>query len=56
MLDLDADILCEGHFGIYRGKDKVQISDFSFLFAPRKADFKRSGAISLNNLTQPLTN
>ena len=24
MLGLNADILCEGHFGIYRGKDKVK--------------------------------
>jgi len=31
MLDLDADILCEGHFGIYRGKDKVKQFIGSFL-------------------------
>ena len=24
MLNLEADILCEGHFGIYRGKDRVR--------------------------------
>ena len=30
----------------------VQISDFSFLCAPRKPAFKRLGAISQNNLTQ----
>jgi len=31
MLDLDADILCEGHFGIYRGKDTVKEFIGSFL-------------------------
>lgn len=31
MLDLDVDILCEGHFGIYRGKDKVKKFIGSFL-------------------------
>ena len=31
MLDLDVDILCEGHFGIYRGKDKVKEFIGSFL-------------------------
>jgi glyoxylase-like metal-dependent hydrolase (beta-lactamase superfamily II) len=31
MLELDADILCEGHFGIYRGKDKVKKFIGSFL-------------------------
>jgi hypothetical protein len=31
MLDLDADILCEGHFGIYRGKDNVKEFIGSFL-------------------------
>jgi glyoxylase-like metal-dependent hydrolase (beta-lactamase superfamily II) len=31
MLGLDADILCEGHFGIYRGKDKVKKFIGSFL-------------------------
>jgi len=31
MLDLKADILCEGHFGIYRGKDKVKEFIGSFL-------------------------
>jgi glyoxylase-like metal-dependent hydrolase (beta-lactamase superfamily II) len=31
MLDLNADILCEGHFGIYRGKDKVEKFIGSFL-------------------------
>ena len=31
MLDLDADILCEGHFGIYRGKDEVRKFIGSFL-------------------------
>jgi len=24
VLDLNADILCEGHYGIYEGKDKVR--------------------------------
>ncbi len=24
LLDLDADILCEGHFGIFRGKEAVR--------------------------------
>jgi len=33
MLDLDADILCEGHFGIYRGRDKVKEFIGSFLNA-----------------------
>lgn len=28
---LDADILCEGHFGIYSGKDKIQRFIKSFL-------------------------
>jgi hypothetical protein len=23
-MDLNADILCEGHFGVFRGKDKVR--------------------------------
>jgi glyoxylase-like metal-dependent hydrolase (beta-lactamase superfamily II) len=23
MLDLDADILCEGHYGIFRGRERV---------------------------------
>jgi len=32
-------------------KYQLQISDFSFLLAPRKPDFTRSGAISQNNLT-----
>jgi glyoxylase-like metal-dependent hydrolase (beta-lactamase superfamily II) len=31
MLDLHADILCEGHFGIYRGKDQVKAFIGSFL-------------------------
>ena len=31
MLDLNADILCEGHFGIYRGKDEVRKFIGSFL-------------------------
>jgi hypothetical protein len=31
MLGLDADILCEGHFGIYRGKEKVKKFIGSFL-------------------------
>jgi len=31
MLDLDADILCEGHFGIYRGKNEVKKFIGSFL-------------------------
>ena len=31
MIDLDADILCEGHFGIYRGKDTVKEFIGSFL-------------------------
>ncbi len=31
LLSLDADILCEGHFGIYRGKDKVRGFIQSFL-------------------------
>ena len=26
MLSLDADILCEGHYGVYRGRD--QVADF----------------------------
>jgi len=30
----------------------VQISDFSFVFTPRKPAFTRLGAISQNNLTQ----
>jgi glyoxylase-like metal-dependent hydrolase (beta-lactamase superfamily II) len=25
LLDLKADILCEGHFGVYHGKDQVEI-------------------------------
>lgn len=29
--DLDADILCEGHFGIYRGKDEVRAFILSYL-------------------------
>jgi hypothetical protein len=24
LLELNADILCEGHFGVYRGKDEVK--------------------------------
>ena len=31
MLGLDADILCEGHFGIYRGKNEVRKFIGSFL-------------------------
>jgi glyoxylase-like metal-dependent hydrolase (beta-lactamase superfamily II) len=31
MLDLDADILCEGHFGIFRGKDRVREFIRSFM-------------------------
>ena len=31
MLDLEADILCEGHFGIYRGKEEVKRFIESFL-------------------------
>lgn len=31
MLSLDADILCEGHFGVYAGKDKVRRFIESFL-------------------------
>ncbi|WP_419660694.1 beta-lactamase domain protein [Desulfosarcina variabilis str. Montpellier] len=31
MLDLEADILCEGHFGVYRGKDEVRRFIGSFL-------------------------
>jgi hypothetical protein len=30
----------------------IQISDFSFVFTPRKPAFTRLGAISQNNLTQ----
>jgi len=33
MLDLDADVLCEGHFGIYRGKEEVRKFIGSFLRA-----------------------
>jgi len=33
--------------------NEIQTSDFSFLLAPRKPDFTRSGAILQNNLTQP---
>jgi hypothetical protein len=32
--------------------DLKQISDFSFVFTPRKPVFTRLGAISQNNLTQ----
>jgi glyoxylase-like metal-dependent hydrolase (beta-lactamase superfamily II) len=31
MLDLKADILCEGHFGVYQGKDEVDQFIRSFL-------------------------
>jgi glyoxylase-like metal-dependent hydrolase (beta-lactamase superfamily II) len=31
LLELDVDILCEGHFGIYRGKEKVREFIGSFL-------------------------
>jgi glyoxylase-like metal-dependent hydrolase (beta-lactamase superfamily II) len=31
MLDLDADILCEGHFGIFRGKEQVREFIRSFM-------------------------
>jgi len=31
LLSLDADILCEGHFGIYRGKEEVQDFIRSFM-------------------------
>ena len=31
MLDLDADILCEGHFGVFRGKEKVRAFIRSFI-------------------------
>jgi hypothetical protein len=31
MLDLDVDLLCEGHFGIYRGKEEVRKFIGSFL-------------------------
>jgi len=31
MRDLEADILCEGHFGIYRGRDKVERFIRSFM-------------------------
>ena len=31
ILDLDADILCEGHFGVYRGKESVRRFIQSFL-------------------------
>ena len=31
LLTLEADILCEGHFGVYRGKEKVQRFIESFL-------------------------
>ena len=31
LLDLDADILCEGHYGIFRGKEAVSGFIRSFL-------------------------
>jgi glyoxylase-like metal-dependent hydrolase (beta-lactamase superfamily II) len=31
LLELDADILCEGHFGVYRGKERVRDFIRSFL-------------------------
>lgn len=31
LISLDADILCEGHFGIYIGKNKIQGFITSFL-------------------------
>jgi len=31
MLSLDADILCEGHFGVYVGREKVRDFIESFL-------------------------
>jgi hypothetical protein len=31
MLSLEADILCEGHFGVYIGKDRVRDFIESFL-------------------------
>ncbi len=31
MLDLNADILCEGHYGIFRGKGKVRDFIGSFM-------------------------
>ena len=34
LLSLEADILCEGHFGIYRGKKEVAKFIESFLMAP----------------------
>ena len=33
LLELDADILCEGHFGIYRGKEQVKSFIQSYLMA-----------------------
>ena len=30
LLDLDADLLLEGHFGVYRGKDSVRKFNSSF--------------------------
>jgi glyoxylase-like metal-dependent hydrolase (beta-lactamase superfamily II) len=31
MMGLNADVLCEGHFGIYRGKEKINRFIESFL-------------------------
>ena len=31
LLELDADILCEGHFGVYKGKDHVKSFIKSYL-------------------------
>ena len=33
LLDLNADILCEGHFGVYQGKDEVERFIRSYLTA-----------------------
>jgi hypothetical protein len=33
MLELNADVLCEGHFGIYQGKDQVEQFIRSYLNA-----------------------
>ncbi len=31
LLSLEADVLCEGHFGIYEGKEKIKDFIWSFL-------------------------
>ena len=50
------DRISDGFIAVKKGQknpfsDILQISDFSFFHAPRKADSTRSGAISQNNLT-----